>query len=288
MTGFGRYTFQADETYITVEIRSLNHRYLDISVKTRPSMLRVEEQVMKQVRTYFKRGRIDVFIHFLRNPITKKTLKTDWKLLDEYMDTFKQIKKKYGLQGEIPLSSIQALPEVMSIEEIEEESDQFLQAIEYSIHEACLDVLRAREQEGIRLLTDLEKRIEKIRTFVDKIDAMKEDVQQKYQKRIAERMNDYLKGKNIDEDRLYQEMAFFIEKGDITEELTRLKSHLHQFKNHLKTGGVVGRTLDFLTQEMHRETNTIGSKASDHRMSEKVVQLKSEIEKIREQIQNIE
>lgn len=289
MTGYGREVIHKDtSTTVSVEIRSVNHRYLDISIKAPRSLLFLEDQIKRMIQQRFKRGRIEIYINIEGEEFVSRTLTTDWRLLDQYIDTMQQIKKTYDLFGDIPLSMLTTLPEIITVQETEEESDELVELLTTCISRACEQVLSARIKEGDFLLKDVQDRMKTVHQTVSLLDELKPKVIEEYRQRITERINHFISGDMIDENRLHQEIAYLIERGDITEELTRLFAHIEHFNNLLTSDDPIGRKLDFIIQEMHREMNTIGAKSIDSEMSEKVVRLKSEIEKIREQIQNIE
>jgi len=288
MTGYGRDIIHINTTIITIEMRSVNHRYLDISIKAPHSLLFFEDHIKKVIQKKFNRGRIEVYINIEGDQFVRKSLNTDWKLLDEYMKTIEQMKQKYNISGDIPITMIPTLPEIITVQELDDDSDELIEPLIIGVKRACKQVLHARKKEANDLIKDIHQRMAMIEKTVSFIHDMTDEVINAYQKRITERIHEFLNEEIIDKQRLHQEIAFLIEKGDITEEITRLFSHIDHLNKLLETGGTVGRVLDFIVQEMHREINTIGSKAIDAKTSEKVIFLKSEVEKIREQIQNIE
>lgn len=288
MTGYGRNVVSFKTTNITVEMRSVNHRYLDISIKTPPSLLFFEDKIKKLIQKNFKRGRIEIYINIEGEQFINKTLKTDWKLLDQFMDTIKNIKEKYQLSGDIPMTLIPTIPDIITVQESEDEPDELIELLIMSIQRVCEQVLETRKKEADYIIKDMKQRMLSIEKAVSFINDLKHDVANDYHKRIIARIDEFVSGEVIDEHRLHQEIAFLIERGDITEEVVRLLSHIEHFNKVLNKDGAIGRTLDFIVQEMHREINTIGSKTIDPKTSKKVVFIKGEIEKIREQIQNIE
>ncbi|MEC5422751.1 YicC family protein [Virgibacillus sp. C22-A2] len=289
MTGYGRSVLRLEKTTVTVEIRSVNHRYLDFTAKIPRSFLFLEDKLKRIVQSKFQRGSIDVFISIEGEGFLEKSLKADWELMDYYMETLKKAKDRYNLSGEIPAAVITTLPELITVQEIDNQPDDLKASILSSVDKACEQVAAMRREEGTFLMEDVKERIAAIQKTVMHLQLRRQNVIEEYRERIQSRVNDYLKHVvNIDESRIHQEIALLAEKGDITEEITRLFSHIDHFSATISTDGAVGRKLDFITQEMHREANTIGAKSMDAAISESTVSLKSEIEKIKEQLQNIE
>ncbi|WP_099158036.1 YicC/YloC family endoribonuclease [Virgibacillus ndiopensis] len=289
MTGFGRDVVHIGETTITVEIRSVNHRYLDFNTKFPSAFLFLEDRIKRVVQSYFKRGRIEIYIGIEGDGFVKRSLHTDWDLMDQYMEQIKRAKERYNLSGEIPTSIITTMPDLFSIQREEQQVDRQTESILTSIEKACSKVSEMRENEGKHLLHDILNRMETIRNTITLLHTRRESVINEYRDRIFWRINEHLDGRaSIDDARMLQEIALLAEKGDITEEITRLFSHIDHFLQTTENQDAIGRKLDFILQEMHRETNTIGSKSTDPKIGEWVVSLKSDVEKIKEQIQNIE
>lgn len=289
MTGYGRDVVHIGKTTVTVEIKSVNHRFLDFNIKIPHTLLFLEEKIKEIVRSFFNRGRIELYISVDGEGFAQNILETDWKLLDQYMGQLQQVKERYQLTGEIPMSTLLSIPELFSVRQTAEQSELELDMVIKSIEAACVQVKQMRENEGEKLLTDIVARMNIIRELVSSLKTRREHVIDEYRERISARIEDHLDGAmDIDKSRLYQEIALLAEKGDITEEITRLGSHIDQFFTTIEKDGQVGRRLDFILQEMHRETNTIGSKSTDPKISEWVVSIKSELEKMKEQVQNIE
>ena len=292
MTGYGNDTFQMNETVVTVEIKSVNSRYLDIISNIPRSLQEIEYSLKKMLQTYFSRGRIELYITLGGEPLHNKKVVVDWQLLDEYMQKFDEVRTKYNIKDHLPLSAIAEQDSLFVIQEVEENNDSFHEALYDSVKRACERIIQTREQEGQYLKQDVLVRIDHIQDMLAYIESSKEDIQQRYRKRMEERVHKHLveQSVEVDENLLIQEVAVLAEKGDIHEEITRICSHIDHFKTVIEQDAEVGigRKLDFIVQEMHRETNTIGAKSIDAKISEKIVTMKSEIEKIKEQIQNIE
>lgn len=288
MTGYGRDVIKKGSTTITIEMSSVNHRFLDISMQTPRSLLYMEDKIKKIIQQKFTRGRIEVFVNIEGEQFVNQSLTTNWKLLNEYMEIIQQIKDKYNLAGDIPLTMISSLPEIISVQKLEDKSQDIDDLLLDCMSHVCERVLATRKKEANYIIKDIKERMATIQQTVSLLNDTKHVIIEDYRKRVSERIEDFLLGEVIDENRLHQEIAYLIERGDITEEIIRLFGHIEHFFNVLQTGGAIGRKLDFIIQEMHRETNTIGSKSMDTEISKKVVFLKGEIEKIKEQIQNIE
>ncbi|MDL4840006.1 YicC/YloC family endoribonuclease [Aquibacillus rhizosphaerae] len=289
MTGYGRNEVCVSETNISVEIRSVNHRFLDVSTKIPRSLLVLEDKLKKVVQSYFDRGRIDIFITIEGHELVERTLQINWELMDQYIEGFEKIKKRYNLAGDVPVEVVTEMSDVFTIQESSQESDFVHDSIIKALKNACRQVLEMREHEGEELVEDVKSRIEMIENTVKLLGERRDIVIMEYRDRIKERIEKYISSEFVNDDsKLYQEVALLAEKGDITEEVTRLHSHVSQFLHTITQQGAIGRKLDFILQEMHRETNTVGSKSNDVKISEWVVMLKSEIERVKEQIQNIE
>ncbi|CDQ40172.1 MULTISPECIES: YicC/YloC family endoribonuclease [Virgibacillus] len=290
MTGYGRSSISFEQTNITVEMRSVNHRFLDVSVKLPPSFLFMEDKVKKMVQSLFHRGKMEVFIRIEGNDLIQRRLTTDWNLVDQYMNEMKRMKQHYDLNDhDIPPTIITALPEVFTVQEEETQSDHLKKEILAVVKDACHQIVEMRQSEGAYLITDLQHRLHTMEATIDKIKMRRSVVIQEYRERIKNRVEQHLTDEiDLDNSRIHQEIVLLAEKGDISEEVTRLFSHISHFKRTMVLEGAIGRRLDFIAQEMHREANTIGSKSMDGMISEHTVALKSEIEKLKEQVQNIE
>ncbi|RDW20815.1 YicC family protein [Oceanobacillus arenosus] len=288
MTGYGRKVLHMDDASVTVEIRTLNHRFLDISIKLPAALLFIEDKIKKIIRSKFSRGRIEVAIEITGSSIVQKKVEIDWYLLDQYMEKINIAKDRYGLAGELPVSILTTLPDIFTVEE-EKQQSETNDALLTSVEQACEQVLDMRKNEGSFLFQDLMKRMSTVEDIVILLQTRRTLVIEEYRKRIKVRVEEQLEGHTlIDPARIHQEIVLLAERGDITEEITRLFSHIEHFRASIQKNDAIGRKLDFITQEMHREVNTIGSKSTDVKLSEWSVTLKGEIEKIKEQVQNIE
>ncbi len=289
MTGYGIDTFRMEETSITVEVRSINSRYLDFVPKIPRTLHHLEVEIKRIIQNYFQRGRIEVYISIAGDYLTQKKLHADWGLMDQFIEHLKQAKEKYELSEDIPLSVLSSVDDLFTIEEFKKDSDQLNPLLLQSITRASQQVLSSRQSEGAFLQKDIQNRIKTIENMLKSIEVRKEDVYVHYRERIKNRIQQHIGDTlGIDSAYLVQEVALLAEKGDIAEEITRLHSHIHHFRMVVDQQSPMGRKLDFITQEMHREINTIGSKSVDSKISEAIVVMKSEVDKIKEQVQNIE
>jgi uncharacterized protein (TIGR00255 family) len=289
MTGYGRYSAALDNLTITTEVRTVNHRFLDISIKMPRNLLYLEDKLKKIASNYFHRGRVDIFITIDGEGLTKKSLSIDWELLDHYIEGLNKIKERYHLNTDPTIHDIIAFHDAFSVVEKPEENTLIEEILFQCVEKSILDAVNMRIIEGKSLRNDMLRRLENIQSYTEKLSNYRESVIEQYRKRITERVEDFLHHTSMELDqRIYQEIALLAEKGDITEEIDRLHSHIEQFLATLDKNEPIGRILDFLVQEMHRESNTIGSKSNDGQMSKWVVMLKTEIEKVKEQAQNIE
>lgn len=289
MTGYGSDEFHIDDTTITVEMKSVNSRYLDFIPKIPRTLQELEIEMKNIVQQYFHRGRIELYITITGDYLTNKSLIVDWDLMDQYMKKFVEAKERYNLTGDFPLASIMLNDELFVIQETKTDSESFKTLLLESVEKATKQVLANRESEGNFLAEDITNRVDHMEIIVQSLQSRKEIVYKEYRERIKKRIEQHIgQSIEIDEVQLLHEIALLAEKGDITEEITRLNSHIHHFRQVLINEKPVGRKLDFITQEMLREVNTIGAKSIDSKISEWIIILKSEIEKIKEQVQNIE
>lgn len=288
MTGYGRAVDSINGQNISVEIRSVNHRFLDITTKIPRSLLSKEDKIKKIIQGYFHRGRIEVFITIDGEGILERKLTVNWDLVDQYIHKLKEIQNRYQLGGTIEIGHLVNQADLLTVDEKEQHADWMEETIVAIVTNAAKQVLEMRKKEGNELITDLTSRLRLVNNIVKVLGDRRDIVIIEYRDRIKKRLESYIGDFISDESKIVQEVALLAEKGDISEEITRLESHLLQFDHLLTNQSIVGRKLDFIVQEMHREANTVGSKSNDVKISELVVQLKSEIEKIKEQVQNIE
>lgn len=289
MTGYGHSSFHYDDVSLMVEIRSVNSRYLDVIPKIPHFLNYLELDLKKLIQEHFSRGRIECYISFTGNSYNRQTLHVNWELLDQFMEEIKHIQTRYHLQDGPSLASILTLEDLYSIEEEKEPDEELKKFILSSVRKVIDLVKETRRTEGLFLMEDIMQRTDQISDAVQTIEQNKQLVYNEYRKRIEERIKKHL-DHFIEYERgeLMQDIALLAEKSDISEEVIRLKSHLQHFKQVAQSTSEKGRKLDFIVQEMHREANTIGSKSVDVKINETIVFIKSSLEKIKEQIQNIE
>lgn len=288
MTGFGRGEAIGQGKKFTVEMKSVNHRFLEISIKIPRGMMALEEKAKRFLQEDFKRGKVDVFISIEDILEKHSVVKVNKELALGYYKAIEELVSEIGMITPINLEHLLAFPEVISLESEKEDVEGYWSILKEALSIAVLALLKMREEEGNRLKEDLLARFDAIRLMVQSIEKRSPEVVKEYKERLNQRLLIWLEDVSLDMDRLMNEVAFFADRSSITEELVRLDSHLIQGKNTLEKNEPVGRKLDFLLQEMNREINTIASKASDLKISSTVVEVKSELEKIREQIQNLE
>ncbi len=289
MTGYGRKEVDEAGDHFTVEIRSLNNRYLDVQVKTPRGLAVMESRVKKSVQERFSRGRFEVFIS--RNGGRERTdrLVVDEALAGQYIGILKDLKSRFGLSGDVDLSLVAGFQDLITVNEVKEDPEALWRVLTPGLSLALDDLDRMRVEEGAALARDIRERLETVDRLLQTIGAIAPATVENARKRMADTLSRLL-NEQPDPVRLAQEIAILAERTDVTEELTRLGSHMAQFRSLLVESGreAVGRKLDFLIQEMGREVNTIASKAMDARISMDIVTIKAELEKIREQVQNIE
>ena len=288
MTGFGRSKYENEEREYTVEIKSVNNRYSDISIKMPRNLSSLEEKIKKQITTAISRGKIDVFITFINNSEKGKDIKINTELAKMYIKELKQLAKEGEIIDNINVTEVIRLPEVLNISLENDVEELILSELTVCTKTAIDSFIAMRETEGLKIKEDLQNSINIISKKINKINNISTGLVEEYVVKLEKRINDILKTSVVDETRLAQEIVIYSDKCSIEEEITRLRSHILQFTNLLETSGPIGKKLDFLVQEMNRETNTIGSKANSLEITNLVVDLKTEIENIREQIQNIE
>ncbi|GAA0231090.1 YicC/YloC family endoribonuclease [Metaclostridioides mangenotii] len=289
MTGFGRGEYKDDNYYFLVECKTINHKYSDINIRMPRKILFLEEKVRNIAKNYIRRGRADIYIKFEILGNEDVNLKLDENLAAQYVDILKKLKDKFDLVDDISVMSVAKFPDVVSTEEKEEDEDLIWSKLNEALEETFIKLKEMRSEEGSKLAEDISMRCDFLSKYIEDIEGFSDRVVEDYKEKLNARINDLLDDPSvIDESRLAQEVAIFADKSSITEEIVRFKSHIDQLKKTVVKNESIGRKIDFLIQEMNRETNTIGSKSSDLNITNLVVEVKSELEKIREQIQNIE
>ena len=289
MTGYGRAECQKDDYTYLAEIRSVNNRFIEINTRLPKAHIDLEQPLKKLIKSYCSRGSINLSISIGNsNENTGEwEVKPNLPLAAQYVTALQQIRDSLKLEGKIDLKSVVGIRDIVKLEPL---------AIDPANHELILNIAtealdslqKMRKEEGINLQKDLEQRIDAIENHAAEIESWHPEVVKEYQNKLKERIKSLNEGMESDETRIAQETALLADRCDITEEITRLKSHLNQFRNFFNTNEPIGRKLEFITQEINREVNTIGSKSSSIKISNRVIEIKSELEKIREQVQNIE
>jgi uncharacterized protein (TIGR00255 family) len=288
MTGYGRGGIEMDGRSYTVEIKSVNHRYCDLNIKIPKSLLPLEDRIRKTVQSKLNRGKIDLFL--TQNLFDKKDVSAflNKSLADSYYSCLSEIKERYSLKDEVSLSLITKFPEVITTRQEDEDVEQLWESLSKALNDALDMMVQMREREGLKLKEDVIGKCKGIKDMVLVIEEKSADIVQEYQNKLKLRLDDLLKDYKVDESRLAMEVALMADKSSIDEEIVRLKSHLIQVRETMELDEPVGRKLDFIIQEMNRETNTIASKASNLDVINIMLGIKNEIEKIREQVQNLE
>ena len=288
MTGYGRAVETVNGREFTVELRSVNNRYLDCSVKLPRSLSFAEEAVKQAVKATISRGKVDVFISIRSEGAADVKVTLNAAMVEGYLAAMKQMVTDYGVQDDISVSVISRMPEVFTVEKPEVDEEQLLADLMSVVCKALANYDAMRAAEGKALEADLRSRGNTILELVAQVEAGNGQTVIDYRTRLENKLREVLANTAIDESRILTEAAIFADKVAVDEETVRLRSHLEQMNQMLTTGGAIGRKLDFLLQEMNREANTTGSKCSDVRLARIVVEIKAELEKIREQTQNIE
>jgi uncharacterized protein (TIGR00255 family) len=284
MTGFGK----GEGGGFVVEMRSVNHKFLDLSLKVPRDILQLENRLKKKVGETLSRGRIDIFITRGGVEEAPKAFRLNAEAAKQYIALFDEMKDTFGLPGEVDISLLSQFREILAEVEAPEDADVIWAALDGPLGLAVESLNGMRAQEGAALASDIKARALFVASNLEEIGKRSPVVVDEYAKRLKERVEVLAGGIELDQSRLLQEIALFAERSDITEEIVRGRSHLAQLDTMLQEDGPVGRKMDFLLQEINREVNTIGSKASDRDIAVRVVDMKSELEKIREQVQNIE
>ena len=288
MTGYGRAEETVNGCTITVELRSVNNRYLDCNVRIPRLYLFAEESIKSRVQNTISRGKVDVFVTLDSTGGEQVQVSVNQPLADGYYAALTQLAERYGLSKDISVSLLSRFPDVLLAEKAEEDVEQRAQDICSVLDRALADFDQMRTREGARLEADVLSRAARIEELVGKVEERSPQTVAEYRAKLEARMNEVLSNTQLDPARILTEAAIFADKVAVDEETVRLRSHIGQLRHMLEQGGATGRKLDFLIQEFNREANTIGSKCSDIDIARHVVDIKAEIEKIREQVQNIE
>ena len=288
MTGYGRYEIQENERKVLVEISSVNHRYLDLNIRMPRVLMHLEDEIRKILKEKVARGKVEVSLTYQSTSKEDIDIVVNTALAEVYLEGLRKMGSQFGLEDDLKLSALMNVNDLMTFQKKAADEEEVSKIIYKGISGALVNFIQMRMNEGMALKEDILMKSKKLSQMIETIELRSPEVVKGYQQRLENRLGQLLQEAPIDESRIATEIALFADKCAIDEEITRLKSHIKQLEEILTEGGVVGRKLDFLMQEMNREANTIGSKANDYEITTNVVALKTEIEKIREQVQNIE
>lgn len=288
MTGYGRYEQIDEKRKIVIDIRSVNHRYSDVSVKLPRAYAYLEDKIREYVLSRISRGKVDVFLYIENYCSDDKAIVLDEALCENYYSLLLQMKEKCGIASEITISDMTQFSDIFVTKHMDEDKEEAWNMVLSCLAPAMEDFLTMRRSEGERMRLDLKEKASNISALTEQVEALSARVTEEYARKLKERMTELLDEFQADEGRILTEVGILADRVCINEELVRLKSHFVELDNILEQQEPVGRKLDFLVQELNRETNTIGSKANDKDITKLVVEMKSEIEKLREQIQNVE
>ncbi len=288
MTGFGRGEASDDKYRISVEMKSVNHRYMELSIKMPKKFNAFEANIRSLLKKRIQRGKVDLYISYEAFEDGLVDLKYNSGLAQEYMDIFNSMSEQFGIENDVRVSALARFPEVITTEQSDEDEDTLWKLLEEAISAAADKFIDQRVSEGEELKNDLCGKLDAMLVNVEYIEQRAPEIIDEYRSRLQEKVAEYLADSSIEEGRIAAEVALYTDKICIDEELVRLRTHIKSMKDSLLEGGYVGRKLDFIAQEMNREANTILSKANDIEVSDRAIELKTDIEKIREQVQNIE
>jgi uncharacterized protein (TIGR00255 family) len=288
MTGFGRCEFADEKRKFTVELKSVNHRYLDVSIKMPKKLNFFDSTIRSLLKEYIERGKVDVYITCEDYTEDNYSLRYNSALAGEYLGYLKAMAEEFGLENDIRVSTLSRYPEVFSMEEQTIDEEELWSGLEKAVRGACKQFVDSRIREGENLKKDLLAKLDEVLSDVKFIEERSPEIMQEYRARLEEKVKELLDDRQIDESRIATEVTIYADKVCVDEETVRLKSHVQSTIDTLNKGGSIGRRLDFIAQEMNREANTILSKANNIEISDTGINLKTGIEKIREQIQNIE
>ncbi len=288
MTGFGRCEVSEGDRKITVEMKSVNHRYLDVSMKMPKKLNFFDSSIRAILKKYIQRGKVDVYISYEDLSEGNASLTYHPGIAAQYVEYFRRMEEQFGLTNDIQVSVLARCPEVLVMEEQQEDEKEIWHLLEQAVHGACEKFVEARVHEGEALKDDLMQKLDEILETVAFVEERFPQILSEYREKLRAKVRELFADAQIDENRLATEVTIFADKICVDEEIVRLRSHVEAVRAALETGGSIGRKLDFIAQEMNREANTTLSKANDLEVSNRAIDLKTAIEKVREQIQNIE
>ncbi len=288
MTGFGRCEMTEGNRKFTVELKSVNHRYLDVAIKMPKKFNFFESSIRNVLKEYIQRGKVDVFITYEDFSEKTATVKYNKEIAAEYLRYLNQMAEEFGLENDIRVSSLSRYPEVLSMEEVDVDEEQLWKLLEKTLHGAAQQFVESRVKEGENLRADLISKLDGMLSHVEYIVERSPEIVEEYKQKIYDKVRDLMSDAQAEENRVLMEVTIFADKVCVDEEMVRLRSHIETTRQTLLEGGSIGRKLDFIAQEMNREANTTLSKSNNLDISNRAIELKTEIEKVREQIQNIE
>lgn len=288
MTGFGRYEVSEAERKFTVELKGVNHRYLDVNIRMPKKLNFFETSIRNLLKNYAQRGKVDIFITYEDTTDNQVSLKYNETLAEEYLMYCKKMAEKFSLDNDICVSSLSRYPEVLSMEEQSVDEEQLWNALKKALEGAFIQFMETRTLEGENLKKDISIKLERMLELVNYIESRSPEIVAEYRAKLETKVHELLVDTQIDEGRIASEVVIYADRICTDEEVVRLRSHISHMKDTLQAADGIGRKLDFIAQEMNREANTILSKANDLEISNRAIDLKTEIEKVREQIQNIE
>ena len=288
MTGFGRCEIAENNRKFTVEMKSVNHRYLDVNIKMPKKLNFFESAIRAELKNYISRGKVDVFIAYEDLTEENTSIRYNKQVAAEYLKYLKDMAEEFGLENDVRVSTLSRYPEVFTMEEVTVDEEELWKTLQKAVKTAAEGFVETRIVEGENLKNDLITKLDGMLKLVDFIAERSPQIIAEYRNKLADKVKDLLGDVQVDENRLLTEVTIFADKVCVDEELVRLRSHIETTKKTLMEGGSIGRKLDFIAQEMNREANTTLSKSNDLEISNCAIELKTEIEKVREQIQNIE
>lgn len=287
MTGYGKGTAEKDGLKMSVELKAVNHRFLDLSLKSPKALAFADDMLRKLIQANISRGHIDVYVGFEDGRQNGGELSIDYSLAGEYVKAANELSLRFGMQNNLYANEILRIPDVVKTAENENDENLLTELLKSAALQAISQINAMKEREGLALVEDLLSKVDNVESELPKIQRLAPIALNDYRSKLRERITDFLKETPIDEVKIINEVAFYSDRVCMDEEITRLYTHVSHFRSIICEGGAVGKRLDFIVQEMNRESNTIGSKCNDAEIAKSVVFLKSEIEKIREQIQNL-
>ena len=288
MTGFGRCEFTDEKRKFTVELKSVNHRYLDVNIKMPKKLNFFESSIRALLKEYIERGKVDVYITYEDYTEDNYALKYNSALAAQYLDYLNRMAEEFSLENDIRVSNLSRYPDVLVMEEQDVDEKELWDGLERALRGACEQFVASRIKEGESLKVDLIDKLDHMISYVDFIEKRSPQIMEEYRKRLEDKIKEILGDRQMDDGRIATEVTIYADKVCVDEETVRLRSHINTTKDTLLEGGSIGRKLDFIAQEMNREANTILSKANNLEISDTGINLKTSIEKVREQIQNIE